>query len=513
MAVSLKVKQLIADKCLKHCSFPHHGCIDFRFSRILSVCQVKILNSSCILCESFPICGSCRNYSSQSYTQLPRLSPQEVTNILREKEYTQDFNFPGAVKSFDSNQLSSNNPIEDVRLEARGLASPVSGMFLGVFDGHGGPACAQVIAKRLFDYITVCMLPQDQLRKCVALLENNEALKHLEFYNNRVHLLEELNALYLNSLKMFVKELVVSESTSQGFQMNHVMEKAFLRLDNDLSREALQEQDYSMEEKTFSVAMSGAVACVAHVDGPHVHVASAGDCQCVLGVLSDVNTWYAKKLSSEHNTENPAEIDRILKEHPPNEKDTVIRMDRLLGQLAPLRAFGDFRYKWGKDLLNEIVKPRLGDSAIPPHYFTPPYLTARPEVNYHRLTPRDKFLILASDGLWDLISPLQAVRLVGEHMSGKVTLRPFTLPRKDMTLSEINSMLLQRKEGLKKKPMDSNAATHLIRNALGGTEYGIDHGKISQLLSLPSEVVRLFRDDITITVIYFDSDYLRRCPV
>lgn len=62
------------------------------------------------------------------------------------------------------------------------------------------------------------------------------------------------------------------------------------------------------------------------------------------------------------------------------------------------------------------------------------------------------------------------------------------------------------------KPLDRNAATHLIRNALGGTEYGLEHSKIAHYLSLPQDVVRLFRDDITITVIYFDTEFLRVCP-
>lgn len=94
-------------------------------------------------------------------------------------------------------------------------------------------------------------------------------------------------------------------------------------------------------------------------------------------------------------------------------------------------------------------------------------------------------------------------------MSGKVILNPLQLPRKSMTLNEINDLLLQRQEGLKMKPIDSNAATHLIRNALGGSEYGIEHSKIAHILSLPQEVVRLFRDDITVTVVYFNTDYLR----
>nr|CAD7445827.1 unnamed protein product [Timema bartmani] len=386
-------------------------------------------------------------------------------------------------------------------------------MLLGVFDGHGGPSCAHVVAKRLLQYIAACLLPPDVLSKYLQSLENNEDIMILKTYNDQIDLVDELKELYKTNFRKFVKEL--SETKSQReFQMKEAMEQAFLRLDDDISREALTKQGTGPEInlKTLSVTMSGAVACVVHIDGPHLHVASVGDCQAVLGVLSDVNTWMAKKLSIEHNTDNSAEVNRILAEHPSNERDTIIRMDRLLGQLAPLRALGDQRYKWSKATLSEVAVPYFGEKTIPPNYYTPPYLTARPDVTQHRLTPRDKFLVIASDGLWDMVSPLQVVRLVGEHMSGKVTLNPFKLPRKNMRIADINKLLLQRKEGLKKKPIDTNAATHLLRNALGGTEYGIDHGKLSHLLSLPDELVRLFRDDITVTVVYFDSEYLRHSP-
>jgi len=48
-------------------------------------------------------------------------------------------------------------------------------------------------------------------------------------------------------------------------------------------------------------------------------------------------------LVEEHNTDNLHELHRVISEHPSNEKDTVIKYERLLGQLAPLRAFGDLR--------------------------------------------------------------------------------------------------------------------------------------------------------------------------
>ncbi|XP_020295685.1 pyruvate dehydrogenase [acetyl-transferring]-phosphatase 1, mitochondrial isoform X1 [Pseudomyrmex gracilis] len=444
------------------------------------------------------------------YAALPRLTPQEVTSVLQANEYTKEFSSTGSVKYYDSNQLASNNPIEDTRSEAQCLLT--KGILLGVFDGHGGGACAQVVSKRLFHYISACLLPPKILQEYLTAVQSDKKLELVQTFNDKVEFVAEIKDLYQASFLNFIKDLVQSEDTGKEFQMEKALENAFLRLDNDLSNEALLQLNRKDAARTLAVAMSGTVAAVAHIDGPHLHVAGVGDCKAVLGVLSENDGWSAKIMTVEHNADNRAEVERILLEHPPNERSTVIKMERLLGQLAPLRSLGDFRYKWSKDIMKRVVVPFLGETAIPPNYHSPPYLTANPEVRYHRLTPRDKFLIIGSDGLWDLISPLQAVRLVGEHMSGKVTLSPLRLPRKNMKLSDINEMLLQRKEGLKKKPLDNNAATHLLRNALGGTEYGIDHAKLSQLLTLPTEVVRIFRDDITVTVVYMDSEFLRHCP-
>lgn len=61
-------------------------------------------------------------------------------------------------------------------------------------------------------------------------------------------------------------------------------------------------------------------------------------------------------------------------------------------------------------------------------------------------------------------------------------------------------------------PIDKNASTHLIRYALAGNDYGIDNSRLFHQLSLPKDIVRLFRDDITITILYFDSEYLRNLP-
>lgn len=93
----------------------------------------------------------------------------------------------------------------------------------------------------------------------------------------------------------------------------------------------------------------------------------------------------------------------------------------------PLRSFGDVRFKWSLELQQSVLESLESGIELdflnlyqytPPNYLTPPYLDVAPQLTYHSLRPQDRFLILGSDGLWDEMSSEEAVRLVGEHLSG-----------------------------------------------------------------------------------------------
>ncbi|XP_017091477.1 pyruvate dehydrogenase [acetyl-transferring]-phosphatase 1, mitochondrial [Drosophila bipectinata] len=433
-------------------------------------------------------------------SQLPQLSPYDVNLVLRENEFV--FNFPvdGIIRSYETNQLGSNSPCEDSRTEASLLHR--NGFICGIFDGHGGAACGQVVSKRLLRYVSAATLPRQVLRDQVK--KGCSSQSFLKCHNDNVDFVSEIKPIYEASFQKYIKQLCETPQRDVASELVH----AFLELDDGLSEEALAVSDL----RTMGVALSGAVACLVHLEGLQLHVASTGDCGAVLGILDpQTQQWTPKKLNIEHNTENIGEVRRILAEHPRQEQETVIRNGRLLSQLAPLRAFGDFRYKWSLDVMQNKVVPMFGEHAMAPNYYTPPYLTARPDVQQHQLGPNDKFLVIASDGLWDFLSPSEVVSLVGEHIDSKKILEPMRLPEGDnVTLKQISAQLAERKAGLTRKPIDSNAATHLIRNALGATDYGIEHSKISYYLTLPKDVVRLYRDDITITVIYFNSEQIAK---
>ncbi|CAK1554069.1 unnamed protein product [Leptosia nina] len=449
-------------------------------------------------------CFRSYQYSRQGYSDDVNviMSPEEVTNILRKVEFTQDIS-QDAVKYYENNQLEANNPIEDTRVEAK--CKLTQGILFGVFDGHGGPECAQVVAKRAMSYIAASLLPPH----IVKLLMNGSLnlSQILEMYNVKGEFVPELQQLYHESFQKYLAEL--SETHNKNCSIADRIESSLLRLDFDMSHEALSpfEGFGRFNERTLSVALSGAVACVAYVNGPNLHIANIGDCAAVLGQVTEDDEWCFTKITKDHSTANIQEIKRIWDEHPTMERNAIIRSNRLLGILAPLRSLGDFRLKWPVNVLKALSE--VYQNVMPSNYHTPPYLTAKPEMFTHRLAPKDKFLIIGSDGLWDTMSPLKAVKLVGEHMKGKMVLNT-QIPEKDMTLGDINDLLINRKKTLRNKPKDSNSATHLIRHAVGGIE---DHISVARQLSLPlGSCSREVRDDITVTVIFFDSEYLRQCP-
>ncbi|NP_571700.2 pyruvate dehydrogenase [acetyl-transferring]-phosphatase 2, mitochondrial [Danio rerio] len=420
---------------------------------------------------------------------------------------------PSPVLRFESNQLPANTPLEDRRSSASSLQT--RSMLFGVFDGHGGHACAQAVSERLPYYISVAMMAESVLEDLEAAMETSRPVppilqwyKHHNDYNYR-----ESAALYVDHLRVFWQELLASEEHGDGMRPADALSYAFQRLDTDLSLEAqVPLANDLMRNTALQAAFAGCTACVAHVGPEGVHVANAGDCRAVLGVQETDGSWSALPLTKDHNAANVAEMERVWRQHPASERQTVVVDDRLLGVLMPLRAFGDVRFKWSRELQQSVLEN--GDSDLealniyqyaPPNYLTPPYLEVTPEVTHHRLRPQDRFLILASDGLWDEMSNDEAVRLVAEHLTGVHLQAPVSA--RQLNLGQMHQLLLRRRARAT-PALDLNAATHLIRHALGTNEYGeMDQERLATMLALPSDLARMYRDDITVTVIYFNPNF------
>ena len=83
--------------------------------------------------------------------------------------------------------------------------------------------------------------------------------------------------------------------------------------------------------------------------------------------------------------------------------------------------------------------------------------------------------------------------------------RPLS-PDPGTTLGGLQRLLLERKGRGLSTPEEVNGATHLLRHALGNDGYGgVEQRRLAKMLSLSPNLARMYRDDITITVIHLNE--------
>jgi pyruvate dehydrogenase phosphatase len=153
---------------------------------------------------------------------------------------------------------------------------------------------------------------------------------------------------------------------------------------------------------------------------------------------------------------------------------------------------------------------------------TPPYVTATPVVTHQKISLPDpgssepkpsstlKFVVLATDGLWDELSSGDVVALVGAYFAGlKGTISKSSLPSLVPTTTGSPTVQLEGKEETKGNAqegswafVDDNVSAHLIRNAFGGG----DEDELRKILSIPAPHSRRWRDDVTVTVVWWEEE-------
>ncbi|KAH7293123.1 hypothetical protein KP509_28G012900 [Ceratopteris richardii] len=129
----------------------------------------------------------------------------------------------------------------------------------------------------------------------------------------------------------------------------------------------------------------GSTAVVAVLSFRHIVVANCGDSRAVL-----CRNGQAIPLSVDHKPDREDEMARI---EAAGGKVICWNGWRVLGVLAMSRAIGD--------------------------HFLEPYIIAEPEVTMLRRSHKDECLILASDGLWDVISNRDACLIARRCLAAK----------------------------------------------------------------------------------------------
>ncbi|KAL8244538.1 hypothetical protein R6Q59_010796 [Mikania micrantha] len=142
--------------------------------------------------------------------------------------------------------------------------------------------------------------------------------------------------------------------------------------------------DQALADECSISSYCGTTALTALILGKHLVTASAGDCRAVL-----CRKGVAVQLSQDHR---PCYLEERIRVEA---LGGFIKDGYLNGELAVTRALGDWHMK-------------------SPSYTSP--LIAMPDVRQTVLTDDDEFLIIACDGIWDVMSNQEAVGFVRRHL-------------------------------------------------------------------------------------------------
>ncbi|KAF8688159.1 hypothetical protein HU200_042389 [Digitaria exilis] len=238
-------------------------------------------------------------------------------------------------------------------------------VFCGVFDGHGPNG--HLVAKRVRDVLPVKLsanlgrngtatggtIPH-RVEDTDASLENEENSDHPEWF-------PALRASFL---------------------------RAFYVMDRDLKL-----------HRNIDCLFSGTTAVTVIKQGQNLIIGNLGDSRAVLGTRDKDNNLVAVQLTVDLKPNIPSEAERIRQRRGrifslPDEPSVARVWLPTFNSpgLAMARSFGDFCLK------------NYG-------------IISMPDVSYHRITEKDEFVVLATDGVWDVLSNVEVVSIISKAPS------------------------------------------------------------------------------------------------
>ncbi|PAN50957.1 hypothetical protein PAHAL_9G560400 [Panicum hallii] len=298
----------------------------------------------------------------------------------------------------------ANEALED---QAQVLAAP-GATLVGVYDGHGGPEAARFVNRRLFS-------------------------------------------------------LIQDYAAENGGLSAEVFQKAFGATEDEFV--GMVQKSWPSHPRIMSV---GSCCLVGAIENGTLYVANLGDSRAVLGRRDDGpgrgKRVVAERLSRDHNVADE-DVRREVTEMHPDDSHIVLNSHgvwRIKGIIQVSRSIGDVYLK-KPDMCRS--NPMLQQSLCP-FPLRRPVMSAVPSITTRELRPGDRFVIFASDGLWEQLSDDAAVGIVAGS------------PRKGVAMRLVRAAQL---EAARKKEV-----------------------KYEKIRTIEKGHRRHFHDDITVVVLFLD---------
>jgi len=167
---------------------------------------------------------------------------------------------------------------------------------------------------------------------------------------------------------------LLEEEAFKQKDFKKALKAAYLNIDKEM-----------LNEPSIIQNPAGCTAVAALITDDNVlYIANSGDSRAIISTNGE-----ATAITVDHKPNSPIELDRI------KNAGGYVECGRVNGNLALSRALGDFEFKQNSDLPAEQQ-----------------VVTADPDLFERKITEDDEFIVLACDGIWDVLTNQEVVDVV-----------------------------------------------------------------------------------------------------
>lgn len=266
---------------------------------------------------------------------------------------------------------------QDAMIVWENFGSRTDTIFCGVFDGHG--PYGHMVAKKVRDSLPLRLSAHWEVN-----LTTDDVHREINLNTGSMNSDEATSFLSAEEESRASTDVDGTEKQPEIF---HTLKESFLK--------AFRVMDWELRmHQTIDSFCSGTTAVTIVKQGQDLVIGNVGDSRAVLGMRDKDDSLVAIQLTVDLKPNLPAEAERIRRcrgrvfalQDEPDVARVWLPNSNSPG-LAMARAFGDFCLK------------DFG-------------LISVPEISYRRLTEKDEFIVLATDGIWDVLSNKEVVDIV-----------------------------------------------------------------------------------------------------
>ena len=326
-----------------------------------------------------------RNYNpflfstiSKKYNQEQQVRPCDIIN-LKTNNYVKNY----ATLSQKGKHKIIGIETEDVNQDVVFLNPNfllIKNLYLfGICDGHGiqGHYVSNFIKNILPSYLNYIEIDNYISKK-------NKSLDSM------------LSSLYNKSENSSVKDIHIIKYFYDKFQINPVefsfiknkfseisknLKESFYKIDNDLLK----------SKQSFDTEKSGSTVCVGILNSKNLILANIGDSRAIL--CSYNKSWKSSQLTKDHKPKDKSEYKRIIASG--GTVSRMINVEKNEEEIGPYRVWDKTQDKGpGLAMSRSIGDGQAKNLGV----------LAEPDIFEYTLNEGDKFIVCASDGIWEYLS-------------------------------------------------------------------------------------------------------------